>query len=189
MSTVQTPPNTEQPPRRRRAVWIVVAVIAAGLTGAAVTSAFSRGPGFHGFGPGSWHHHGFMGRMGGAFDPDRAERMADRMIRHLAIELDASNDQQEKLRAVVRGAVKDIIPMREKAQAARVRARQLLTQQDLDRAEIEKFRAEQMSLAEAFSKRAAQALGDAAEILTPEQRRKLEEHLPARGGPGPGWNR
>jgi protein CpxP len=134
------------PSRGRRTGWIVAAVIAAGLTGAAASSALSHG---FGFGPGGWH-----GRfMGGPFDPKQIEDRADRIVRHVAIEIDATNDQQEKLRNVVRTAVRDILPMREKTQAARMRARELLTQDKVDRAEIEKFRTEQAALADVFSKR------------------------------------
>src|SRR5438270_13105844 len=103
--------------RGRGAAWIVVLVVVAGLTGAAITSAFSRGPGFGpGFGPGHWHG----GMMGGSFDPAQAEDRADRMVRHMAIELDATDAQQDKLRAVAKAAVKALIPLRDKAQSARL---------------------------------------------------------------------
>ena len=190
-----TPPTPDSGPKscrgpRRQAAWIVVLVVVAGLTGAAITSAFSHGPGFgpgfgSGFGPGHWHG----GMMGGAFDPAQAEDRADRMVRHMAIELDATDAQQDKLRAVVKAAVKDLIPLREKVQSARLKARDLLTQPTIDRAEIEKFRTEQVALADTFTKRVAQAIGDAAEILTPDQRRKLSDRLPPMGGPGHHWNR
>jgi periplasmic protein CpxP/Spy len=172
--------------RGRGAALIVVLVLIAGLTGAAITSAFSHGPGFaHGFGSGHWRG----GMMGGSFDPAQAEQRADRAVRHAAIELDATDAQQDKLRAVVKAAVKDLIPLREKTQAARLKARELLTQPTIDRAEIEKFRTEQVALADTFTKRVAQAIGDAAEILTPDQRRKLSDRLPPMGGPGHHWNR
>jgi len=185
MTDAPNSPLPANPPRRRTGL-VVALVVAAGLTGAAVTSAFSNGfgfgPGFGhgpGFGPGAWH-----GRFMGPFDPAKAEERADRMVRHLAIEIDASTEQQDKLRAAVKSAIKDIAPMREKAQAARTKARELLTQDKVDRAEIEKFRTEQVALADAFSKRVAQAMGDAVEILTPEQRRKIADRLPPhRGGP------
>jgi Spy/CpxP family protein refolding chaperone len=166
-----------------------VLAVVAGLTGAAITNAFSRGPGAGfgpGFGPGHWHGGGLMGE---SFDPAQAEDRADRMVRHMAIELDATDAQQDKLRAVVKAAVKDLIPLREKAQSARLKARELLTQPTIDRAEIEKFRTEQVALADTFTKRVSQAIGDAAEILTPDQRRKLNDRLPPMGGPGHPWNR
>ena len=176
LSGAIVPPN-----RSRRTGWIVALVIAAGLTGAAATTAFSHGPGF---GPGYWHAR----FMGGPLDPAQIEDRADRIVRHVAIEIDATTDQQDKLRVLVKGVVKDLVPMRDRAQAARMRARDLLTQQNIDRAEIERFRTEQVALADAFSKRVAQALGEAAEILTPEQRRKLADRLPPQGA-GSRWNR
>ena len=174
------PPN-----RSRRTAWIVAGVLAVGLTGVAATAAFSQGPGFGPMSPVHWHG-GFMGAQ---LDPAQIEDRADRMVRHVAIEIDATTEQQDKLRALVKGAVKDLVPMRAKAQAARAKARELLTQQTVDRAEIERFRTEQIAVADAFSKRVAQAVGEAAEILTPEQRRKLADRLPPHGGPGPHWNR
>jgi Spy/CpxP family protein refolding chaperone len=115
--------------------------------------------------------------MGGPLDPAFIEDRADRMVRHLAIEIDASFEQQDKLRALAKAAIRDILPMREKAWFARREMRVLLTQPTVDRAAIEKFRLEQLALADTFSKRVAQALADTAEILTPEQRRQIDERL------------
>jgi Spy/CpxP family protein refolding chaperone len=119
------------------------------------------------------------------------EAHADRMIRHLAIEIDATTEQQDRLRAVVRSAVQDLLPVREKLLTARAAARDLLTQQTIDRAAIEKFRADQIAVHDAASKRLVQAVADAAEILTPEQRRKVSNMMPPRGGPWGGgpWSR
>ncbi len=78
--------------------------------------------------------------------------------------------------------------MREKAQAARQRGRELLTQTTIDRAAIEAFRAEQIAQVDAISKRVAQAVTDAASVLTVEQRRKIEEHTRPRPGFW-GWRR
>src|SRR5437764_1293827 len=175
-----TPHNSAPSPPRRglRPRWVVMLVAAAGLTGAVASTAFSQG-----FGPGFGHHfaHWRGGMMGQTFDPARAEERADRMVRHLAIELDASNDQTDKLRGIVRSAVRDIVPMRDKVLAIRTQARVLLTEPAINRAEIERLRTEQVALADTFSKRVAQALGDAGEVLTPEQRRKLADRLPPPG--------
>src|SRR3954462_3796050 len=87
-----TPHDITPPPRRRglRPAWVVVLVAAAGLTGAVVTASSQV------FGPGFGHHfgHGHGGMMG--FDPAQAEERAERMVRHLAIELDATNEQADK---------------------------------------------------------------------------------------------
>ena len=127
--------------------------------------------------------------MGGAFDPAAIESRADRMVRHLAVEIDATAEQQEKLRTIARGAVKDLVPMRAKAQAARERAEALLVQPNLNRSDIEAFRTEQMALADAFTKRVAQALGDASEVVTPEQRKKFDELIAARRDSRRWWHR
>jgi Spy/CpxP family protein refolding chaperone len=180
------PAQTGNPSRKRgrvrRALGIAVLVVAAGFAGAYANSAFSFGPGF---GPARWHH----GGMHIPFDPARAEQRADRMVRHLAVEVDASNEQQDKLRAIVQGAVKDLMPIRDKAHEARVKARELLTQPAVNRSEIERFRSEHVALADAASKRIAQAIGDAAEVLTAEQRRRLSDHFPPEGRFGPPWRR
>jgi len=178
-------PNPDRPARcpgrgRGRAAFVIVVVaLAGGLFGAFVTKSFSQG-----FGP-PWHHGMMGGPMGPAFSPERA----DRMVRHLAVELDASADQQAKLQAIVKSAVDDLAPMREKVLAARQQGRALLTAPAVDRAAIEKLRTEQIATADAFSKRAAQALADAADVLTPEQRRKLDELLPPAGGYWQPWHR
>ena len=180
-------PEPQAAPRRtRRYLTIAAIVVAAGLTGAVASKAFSES----GFGPGRWHGPGFgHGMMGGPIDPARAERRADRMVRHLAVEIDASTEQQEKLRAIVKAAVKDLVPLREKAQAARQKARQLLTQPTIDGAAIEAFRAEQVAQLDAVSKRLAQALTEAAEVLTPQQRQQISEHMERRQGRWRGWRR
>ena len=123
-------PATPAPQRRRGRSWLFVTTIAlaAGLTGAVASRAISQQ---------YWHGPGFMG---GTFDPARIEDGADRGVRHLAIEIDATNEQQEKLRAIVKGAIKDLLPMREKALSARQRGRVLLTQPSIDKAAIEALR-------------------------------------------------
>lgn len=190
-ATSPSPADPSSPPRRgrlRKFVLLALLVLVAGFAGAVVSHAVS---GAHGFGPGMWHGRGFMGgsMMGRRFDPTVIEQRADRMTRHFAVEIDATPDQQEKLRALVRSTLRDLLPLREKAFDGRERMRGLLTQETVDRAAIEAFRAEKLALAEQFSKRIAQTLGDAAEILTPEQRRQVGEHMAARSGYGPGWRR
>lgn len=171
-----TDQSTPQPAAgRRRWLPIIAVALAAAFTGAAATSAVGQYGGWHG------------GFMHGPMTPAQIEDRVDRGIRHAAIEIDATPEQQEKLRAIAKGAVKDLLPMREKAQAARARAAELLTEPKVDRAAIEAFRAEQMATAEAASKRFAQAVGDIAEVLTPEQRQKAHEILEWRRGFWHGW--
>jgi Spy/CpxP family protein refolding chaperone len=62
-----------------------------------------------------------------------------------------------------------------------------LTAPTIDRTAIERLRAEQIGLAETASKRIAQALADAADVLSPEQRRKVADWM-ARRGPWMPWH-
>ncbi len=149
------------------------------------TTAAAAAPFEPGFGPAfaaDWRSGLFDGLIEAV-----VEAHADRMVRHVSVEIDATAEQQDKLRAIVHDAVKDLLPVREKILAARATARELLTQQTVDRAAIEKFRADQIATHDAVSKRLVQAVADAAEVLTPEQRRRLSDMLPARGrwGGGP----
>ena len=89
--------------------------------------------------------------------------------------------------------MKNLLPVRDKILAARATGRELLTQPTIDRAAIEKLRADQIATHEAVSKQLVQAVADAADVLTPEQRRKISDMLPAGGGwamnhgPGRHW--
>jgi protein CpxP len=203
--------NSQAQPARKRKPWLLITTtaVAAALTGAIATTALSQqgppwrhGPMGGGYMDGGNMDGGFMGRgfmgrgfMGGPFhrggpiDPEHAADRADRMMRHLAVEIDATNEQQDKLRSIVKTAVKDLVPMREKAHSARERARALLTAPTIDRAAIESFRADQIALADQASKRLAKALGDAAEVLTPEQRQKIEERMESRRSHWRPWHR
>jgi len=173
--TANPTPSGERPQRcrgRGRAAFVILLIaLVAGLTGAFVSRAFSQG-----FGSPPWHAGGLFGPV----DPARIEDRADRMVRHLAIEVDATAEQQDKLRAIVKSAVKDLLPMRDKVQGFRERTRELLTQTTIDRAAIESLRADKIALADQASRRFSQAIADAATVLSPEQRRKIADHFAAR---------
>jgi periplasmic protein CpxP/Spy len=174
------PGATLVPPRSRKGITIASLALLAAVGGGVSARAFD--PPF--FGPGAMMH----GASPMTMDPAVLADFADRGVRHLAIEIDATPDQEEKLRAIVRDLVKDLGPQRTVRLETAERARALLTQPTIDKAEIEKFRAEQIAKADGVSKRIAKAIGDAADILTPEQRRKLVDRLPPPGA-GPFWHR
>lgn len=163
------PEQPRQPANPASRIFLVaIVVVVAAIAAAFASSAFSQG-----FGP-PWHSRPFWSQT---FDPAAIEDRADRMVRHLAIEVDATAEQQERLRTIVRSAVRDLVPFREKAMNSRQRGRELLTQTTIDRAAIESLRAEQMALADQATRRLSQAIADAASILTVEQRRKIAERI------------
>ncbi|MGI9386171.1 MAG: Spy/CpxP family protein refolding chaperone [Methyloligellaceae bacterium] len=146
---------------------LFVALIAA-ASGAFATKAVS-----HGFG--HWRHAGFMH---GPVDPAKVGKRAQRMAKHLAVEVDATAEQQEKLVSIAKTLANDLLPLREKIWTARQNGRTLFTQAVIDREAIENFRVEQITLADTVTKRITKAFADAADILTAEQRKELSERFP-----------
>jgi periplasmic protein CpxP/Spy len=179
-------PITNRTNRSGRRGILVIALLAVGLlaslTGNILSTAF--GQGF------AWRHFGMRdgGMFGGPLTPAQIDDRIDRMTKHMAIELDATADQQVKIANIAKAAVGDLRPLREKAEAARTKAVALLTAPTIDRTAIERLRTEQIGLAETASKRIAQALTDAAEVLNPEQRRKVADWI-SLSGPWGHWHR
>lgn len=162
----------------RRPLVIAGVVVGALVAGGIATKAFSHGHG--------WGHHrggGFMGAsLSDPIDPARMDDRIDRGMKHFAVEADATPEQTKKLADIAKAAARDVLPLREKAQGVRKQLTDLLTQPTIDRAQLEKLRAEQMANAETLTKRMTQALADAGEVLTPEQRKKVADRMEERRG-------
>lgn len=144
------------------------------ITLATLAGGVAAGIGFKAFGYG--RRHGY-----GPIDPADLERHVDRMLKHLYVEIDATDAQKQQLDPIVRQAAKDLAPMRENLHAARRQAIELLTQERIDPAALEALRSKQIQLADEASRRLTRALADAAEVLTPEQRKGLAAHFARRG--------
>jgi Spy/CpxP family protein refolding chaperone len=153
--------------RGRAALLLVLVALVGGIAGGLATRAFGA----------PWHMAAAF--MGGPIDASNVDQRVDRMVRHFAIEIDASVEQQAKLAVIAKAAAKDLLPLRDQAKAARKEGLTLLAAATVDRSAIEQLRARQIVLAETASKRIAQAIGDAAEVLTPEQRKMLSERIEA----------
>jgi Spy/CpxP family protein refolding chaperone len=125
--------------------------------------------------------HGGRGYGRGPMDPAHAEERLERMLKHLYVEIDATEAQKQKLDPIVKQAAADLRPLREKAREARLKSVELLAADKIDRGAIEKARAEGIRAADATSKRFTQALTDVAEVLTPEQRKTLAARMQRRG--------
>ena len=165
MDATKQTSNLEQGPRRRFFKRAAIATLIGGIAAGIGFKAFAQGGGSCG-----WHRGGFMAAP---LDPAQVDEHLDRMLKHLYVEIDATDEQKQKLAPIVKQAAKDLLPLREKMQGARKQAVELLTGDTIDRASIEALRAEHLQLAEQASRRIAQALADAAEVLTPAQRKEL----------------
>jgi Spy/CpxP family protein refolding chaperone len=103
------------------------------------------------------------------------------MLERAYEQIDATPEQRQKIEPIVKQAARELRPLRAKVREARREGVKLFSSDTVDRAAIERSRVEQMQATDAASKRFTQALGDVAEILTPEQRRTLAARF-ARGG-------
>ncbi|MCD6040460.1 MAG: hypothetical protein K0R40_63 [Burkholderiales bacterium] len=143
------------------------------ITLAGLLGGVAAGIGFKAFGQGRRHGHG-------PIDPADLEKHVDRMLKHLYVEIDATEEQKRRLEPIVRQAAKDLLPLRENLHAGRREALELLTQERIDGTAIEALRARQLRIADEASRGLTRALSEAAEVLTPAQRKELAARF-ARG--------
>lgn len=143
-----------------RGIFFVLVALAAGFVGGYAGKTLAHGPGT---------------LMSETTDPARMDEHVARMVKHLAVEVDASPEQRERLTTIAQTAARDLVPLLAKVKNARQQAIDLMSAEKVDRAAIENLRAEHLAFMDATSKRLTQALADAADVLTVEQRKKLAE--------------
>ena len=171
-----------RPPRRRwRSIAFATALLlTGGILGAVLhhsAQAWPRGEaGPHGWFGGPHGMRGGPGFGGGMWGPSRVEGAVDRAL----WSVDASIEQRKKITAIAERAADDLFSLRDKHFEGRKQLGEVLAATTIDRAKIEALRAEQMKLAETASKRAVEALAEAAEVLTPAQRAELARRIEAR---------
>lgn len=151
---------------RRRALALAAFAVATGLVGFGIGKATSGHFG-HRFGGGFGMHR--------TVDADTLIRQTDAGVGRVLGKVDATTEQKTKAADITKAAIKDLLPLRDTHSAVRDKLAAALKADKIDRAVIEQLRTEELALAETLSKRAAQALADVAEILSPAQRAKLVE--------------
>ncbi|MGH7312289.1 MAG: Spy/CpxP family protein refolding chaperone [Candidatus Rokuibacteriota bacterium] len=162
-----TPSSAPHNPRRRFLRRAAIATLIAGVATGIGVRAFAHGPG-------GWHRGGFMGAR---LDPAALDEHLERMLKHLYVEIDATDAQKQQLAPIVKAAAGDLLPLRSSMHDARRQAVELLSRDVIDRAALEALRVDQLRLAEQASQRFVQALADVADVLTPEQRTQLAERI------------
>lgn len=100
-----------------------------------------------------------------------------RVIKHVAIEIDATQTQQDRIISLVTSAVKQVKPMRDIFRDTGKRIHSLLLANTVDHAALETLRAERLADSERISKTLIRTLADVAEVLSPEQRMMLNERI------------
>lgn len=121
--------------------------------------------------PGGHGHHGMDGpgmMMGGR----GAERMLDG--------INASEAQRTQIRQIFKAAASDMQAQREQRRALHERGLQIFAAPSVDATAAESLRQQMLQLNDQASKRRMQAMLDASQVLTPEQRVKLAERMKQR---------
>ena len=124
----------------------------------------------------------------GAYAVDRHQEMQamhngdpsahiDHVLKHLYVDLDATDAQKAQIDPLVRQAMQDLKPMHTQLHDAHAKVLAALTQPTIDRAALEASRAQALQLADQASKRLVQLVADVGDVLTPAQRQKLADHL------------
>jgi len=164
-------PTSTTPPRRTLFSRMTVVAFVAGAALAGSIAALASAAGI-GAGDGGWHH-----GMSSGHGPADVSAHVDHMLKHLFVEVDATDAQQAQITPLVKQAMADLMPLHAQAQAAHTQAIQALTQATVDRTALEAARVAHLQLADQASKRLVQLIADVDEVLTPAQRSALAVHL------------
>ena len=141
--------------------WIIAGV-ATGLLVLGGAVAYARG--------GGWMHHG----------PMSDEFIADHValgVKYALSDVDATAEQKAEVTKILQSAATDVHALADQHFAARKQLHEILTASTIDRERLETVRVGELRLADEASKRILQGVADAAEVLTPEQRAALANHL------------
>jgi Spy/CpxP family protein refolding chaperone len=168
-----TEPKT---PRRPLFSRMTFALVIAGATLVGGVAALANGTGMCG-----WHH-----GMSGTHSAADVTAHVDHMLKHLYVEIDATDAQKAQITPLVKQAVSDLLPLHAQLQAAHTQAIQGLTASPVDRTALEASRVAHLQLADQASKRLVQLMADVSDVLTPAQRSAFAAHLKQmHGNPAP----
>jgi Spy/CpxP family protein refolding chaperone len=156
--------------------WARLRWIGAGLVG----GLLAGGASVWAVGSDGMHGGGFMGRrhfMHGLHgsDPEAAREHVKTGVRWVLGYVDATPEQEQKVQAIAQGALDDLLPLRAQHEANRKALHTALSGAAIDREALEQARRSEIKLADQASARLLQAVADAADALTPEQRAQLAE--------------
>jgi periplasmic protein CpxP/Spy len=167
----QLPQATPQPRRRRRWRSALAGVL---LVGVGAVGGYAAGAAH-----GPWWI--LSAAAHGGFSPEKMGKRIDRRVDRALDRVDASQEQRDKVAGIFKTALGDVTALGVKPFEAREKFMDLLRADAIDPAAFETLRAEQIANADAASKRVVQAMTEAAQVLTPEQRRELVERWDRHG--------
>ena len=128
-------------------------------------------------------HNGGFHRMAMTSSMGDPAAMAERIefgAEFMLAKVGATDEQKAEVRAILRSAVTDLAPLGQQHRANRDALRSALAAPKVDKGALNELRTAELKLADQASARIQQAVVDAAEVLTPEQRKNLVERIEAR---------
>lgn len=149
------------PSQRRRWIASIVAATTLFVAGIAVVAA-------HGVG---WNHDWSEEQI--------AEHIQDH-VDDVLKGIDATAEQRTQVADILKAAAHDVFSIREQHMAAHAKLKEILSAQQIDRAQLESLRQQQLQGLDSATQRISAALADAAEVLSPEQRKQLFDNIEKR---------
>ena len=126
---------------------------------------------------GGWHDRFRMHGSGHAVGVAHATERLQRVSAWALGSVDATDEQRERIDAILAAAVNDVFPLRDEHHAHRRDLIAELARPQVDRAELERVRVAELALAEKATARLLDATVAIAEVLDPEQRQHLAARL------------
>ena len=168
---MQEQSNQATAPRRNLRRGVLYGILGAGVAAAFVAArpiaaaVQGEGRGWHG----RWGHHGH--------GPEAMREHLQVGVKWALRSVDATDEQQEKVGAILASALEQAASMRDRHKENREAFAAALAAPAVDRAAIEAARKAEIVLAEEASVLLTRTLADAAEVLTPAQRQELLDHV------------
>jgi Spy/CpxP family protein refolding chaperone len=98
-------------------------------------------------------------------------------ISRLYTEVQATDAQKAKIDPLIKAAMADLKPLHEQLHELHKKLLEQASAPTIDRAALEATRQQGLALADKASKRIIQLVADVGDTLTPEQRKKLADHI------------
>ncbi len=131
------------------------------------------------------HRHGGWANL----SDEEIESRINRVVKHVAIEIDATPEQTVKITQLLSAVAKDMKPLRGEFREAGKKMHDLLISDTIDREALEKLRSERMAEIDRRSRQVVNAVADVAEVLTAEQRATLDKRIKEFRSMRHGWRR
>jgi periplasmic protein CpxP/Spy len=150
-------------PSKRRVPWVATIAAAAALFVAGVAVVAAHGSG--------WNH--------GWSDEEVAEHVQEHVNKMLA-GVDATPEQRERVTTILQAAAHDVAALHNQHGTVHAKLKEILSSNQIDRAQLEALRQEQMQAIDSASQRLSAGLADAAEVLSVAQRKQLFDNIEKR---------